>query len=538
MKALFTKTLAVLLSAMLLFTAVPFAASAAATAEQQVGASSGTTGSCTWTLDDNSKLTISGNGAMRNYDYDSSPPWGRSIKSVVIEDSVTTIGSYAFEYCTGLTSVTIPDSVTSIGEEAFRGCTGLTSITIPDSVTSIGGSAFSSCTGLKSVTIPDSVTSIGSYAFDNCTGLKGVYITDIAAWCNIKFDSNSSNPLYYAQNLYLNNQLVTDLVIPDSVTSIGSWAFSRCTGLSSVAIPDSVTSIGGYAFSRCTGLSSVTIPDSVTSIEHLAFHDCTGLTSVTIPDSVTSIGGSAFYNTAWYNNQPDGLVYAGKVAYVYKGTMPDNTSIVLKDGTKGIAGSAFEDCTGLTGITIPDSVTSIGSEAFSDCTGLTSVTIPDSVTSIGNSAFWGCTGLTSVTIGNSVTSIGSYAFLECTGLTSVTIPNSVTSIGEMAFDNCGEGLTIYGYSGSAAEEYAKNNNIKFESIGKAPDKTGDMDGDGVINGKDAAVLARYTSGWDGYADKVNLDAADINGDGKVNGQDSAILMRYTSGWEGYARFFN
>ena len=99
-------------------------------------------------------------------------------------------------------------------------------------------------------------------------------------------------------------------------------------------------------------------------------------------------------------------------------------------------------------------------------------------------------------------------------------------------------MTIYGYSGSVAEKYAKYNNIKFESIGKAPAKTGDTDGDGVINGKDAAVLARYTSGWDGYADKVNLDAADINGDGKVNGQDSAILMRYTSGWEGYARFFN
>ena len=528
MKALFTKTLAVLLSAMLLFTAVPFGASAAATAELTVGVESGTTGDCTWTLDDEGTLTISGNGAMRNYDYDSTLPWGRSIKSVVIEDGVTSIGGDAFKGCTGLTSITIPDSVTSIGEEAFRGCTGLTSITIPDSVTSIGGSAFSSCTGLKSVTIPDSVTSIGSYAFDNCTGLKGVYITDIAAWCNIKFDGYVSNPLYYAHNLYLNNQLVTDLVIPDSVTSIGSWAFSRCTGLSSVAIPDSVTSIGGYAFSRCTGLSSVTIPDSVTSIEHLAFHDCTGLTSVTIPDSVTSIGSYAFWG-----------------------------------------------CTVLTSVTIGNSVTSIGEGAFSDCTELkdvyitdiaawcnikfddyssnplyyahnlylnnqlvTDLVIPDSVTSIESYAFWGCTGLTSVTIPNSVTSIGSYAFLECTGLASITIPDSVTSIGYGAFDDCGEGLTIYGYSGSAAEEYAKNNNIKFESIGKAPAKTGDTDGDGVINGKDAAVLARYTSGWDGYADKVNLDAADINGDEKINGQDSAILMRYTSGWDGYARFFN
>ncbi|MED9970170.1 MAG: leucine-rich repeat protein, partial [Ruminococcus sp.] len=142
------------------------------------------------------------------------------------------------------------------------------------------------------------------------------------------------------------------------------------------------------------------------------------------------------------------------------------------------------------------------------------------------------------TIPDSVTSIEYEAFYGCTGLTSITIPDSVTSIGYGAFDDCGEGLTIYGYSGSAAEEYAKNNNIKFESIGKAPAKAGDTDGDGVINGKDAAVLARYTSGWDGYADKVNLDAADINGDGKVNGMDSAILMRYTSGWDGYDRYFS
>ena len=206
--------------------------------------------------------------------------------------------------------------------------------------------------------------------------------------------------------------------------------------MTSITIPDSVTSIGDFAFYNCTGLTSVTIPDSVTFIGSEAFECCTGLTSITIPDSLANIEGYAFNNTAWYNNQPDGMVYAGRVTYSYKGTMPDNTSIIIRDGTKGIAGSAFMDCTGLTSVSIPDSVTSIGDDAFFGCTGLTSVTIPDSVTSIGDDAFYGCTGLTSVTISDSVTSIGYDAFTGCTGLTSITIPDSVTSIGYDAFYGC------------------------------------------------------------------------------------------------------
>ena len=198
----------------------------------------------------------------------------------------------------------------------------------------------------------------------------------------------------------------------------------------------SVTSIGEFAFKDCTGLTSVTIPTSVTSIGEEAFRCCTGLTSVTIPNSVTEIGYSAFGGTPWYNNQPDGVVYIGKVAYEFKGEMASGTAINIKEGTVSISGYAFYGCTGLTSITIPNSVTSIGEFAFSGCTGLTSVTIPSSVTSIGKSAFSGCTGLTSVTIPNSVTTIGWSAFRGCAGLTSVTIPNSVTEIGWSAFEGC------------------------------------------------------------------------------------------------------
>ena len=189
------------------------------------------------------------------------------------------------------------------------------------------------------------------------------------------------------------------VTIPESVTYSGSTY--------------SVTSIGGHAFEGCSGLTSVVIGNSVTSIGDRAFQSCSSLTSVEIPNSVTSIGNEAFNGTAWYNNQPDGVVYLDNYLLGYKGTMPSNTSIEIKDGTLLIADFAFYGYSSLTSVEIPNSVTSIGSYAFYKCSGLTSVVIPNSVTIIGSSAFEGCSGLTSVVIPNSVTSIGSYAFYGC-----------------------------------------------------------------------------------------------------------------------------
>ena len=406
--------------------------------------------------------------------------------------NVTSIGNEAFWACRDLTSITIPNSVTSIGWHAFENCSGLTSIITPNSVTSIGGYAFQGCSSLTSVIIGNSVTSIEYYVFSGCTSLTSIKVES----GNRKFDSRDDCNAIIETAC---NSLVVgckSTVIPNSVTSIGYYAFSGCTSLTSITIPNSVTNIGRYAFQGCSGLTSVIIGNSVASIGEGAFSHCSVLASITIPTSVTSIGEGAFSHCSVLASItiPTSVTSIGKSVFGYCSSLTsikvesgnrkydsrdDCNAIIKKEKNILIAGcknttipnnvasigeGAFSGCSDLTSVTIPNSVTSIGYYAFSGCTGLTSITIPNSVTNIGRYAFQDCSGLTSVTlnsdavvsktsssfylakifgeqvteyiIGDDVTSIGNYAFRYCKKLISVTISNSVASIGSNAFSRC------------------------------------------------------------------------------------------------------
>ena len=459
------------------------------------------------------KLSFDNNGFMSKIKYSSSftlkNVFGGGIQELIIGDSVKSIGNYAFYGCTDLTSVTIPNSVTSISNYAFRNCpikklsinsneivsqdytasSNIKSIfgdsiqecTIGDSVKSIGNNAFSNCSSLTSVTIPGTLTHIGGSAFSECY-INNVYISDLAAWCKIDFhDSFGGSSKKY--DLYLNNNLVTNLTIPSSVTSIPKFAFEGCKSITSVTIPNSVTSIGKLAFSYCTGLTSVNIPSSVTSIGtgafrgcsslpvfnniryadtyaveavdktlqiytfkegtrfigSSAFSDCENLTMLSIPSSIISVGDSSFYRCGNLTSIriPNSVTSIGDNAFSRCSGL---ASVSIGTSVASIGNNAFYGCTGLTSLRIPNSVTILGDSVLLGCTSLASVSIPNSVTSIGCSVFSGCSGLTSVTIPNSITSLGNSAFQGCTGLTSMRIPNSVTSIGEGAFRAC-SGLT-------------------------------------------------------------------------------------------------
>lgn len=361
------------------------------------------------------------------------------LESIALGTGIKTIGMNAFKNCTNLSDITFPDSVTSIKEAAFYSCTSIKSIVIPEGVTNLPTSVFSGCTSLESVTLPASLTSVNSYAFTDCTAVKDVYYTgDSAGWCSIKFGGTTSNPLYFAENLYIGGKLVTEFVVPDGITEIKKNLFANYDKLTSITVPDSVTSIGTCAFYCCTGLESIVIPDSVTHIYSQTFAYCSNLTDISASDNLEYIGTNAFLQSGYYNdyaNWDNGFLYLDNYLLdVDNDTVASDCQLYSK--TKLIAERAFYQCNKITSITMYDGVECINAEAFYVCSNLESVKLSASLKKIETSLFASCPALTSIVIPEGVTAVEGKAFYGCSSLTEIEIPESVSVIGGQAFYNC------------------------------------------------------------------------------------------------------
>lgn len=417
----------------------------------------------TYTLNSSGVLTISGSGRMADCldDLIQSPFYHNSaIQTVNIGKGITYIGGEAFYQCPNLTSVNIADTVTEIGAHAFHGCQNLKDISIPNTVHQIDRMAFEDTAWYNSQ--QDGLIYIGKVVYK----YKGQMPEDTEIVVKADTKGIAAEAFWYGKNLkkitlpegmrtigecaFYNCNNLENIYLPSTVINIGREAFGNCDGFTSVNIPEGVTKIEAFTFAYCDGLTNMIIPEGVTSIGHCAFNGCDKLENITIPDSVEEISTYAFTKTAWYDHQPDGLVYAGKVAYQYKGNMSENTRIELKPDTKGVAGLAFYN-TNLKEMILPEGLKTIGENAFGACKQLTDIKIPESVEVIGDFAFYSCPKLNSLALPKNIKSIGRWAFAYSY--------NPLSNQTEINQD-----FILYGYRNTAAEKYAQENSIPFRSI--------------------------------------------------------------------------
>ena len=444
------------------------------------------------------------------------------LTDITIPNGVTVIGNEAFRNCTGLTSVSIPGSVIEIGELAFAGCTELNSVTLARGLTKIGAGAFVLCAQLSEITVPNSVTHIGNDAFGDCSQLATITIPTsvtfigrsafvgtpwfLAQWEEgnpyvivgdgvlIKYNEEGDTAVIpdgvkHIANAFTYEIELTDITIPNSVTSIGDAAFDYCVNLESIVIPDSVIEIGWGAFAYCTNLRSVKLPKDLSEISDSLFLLCRNLTSVTIPSGVTKIGENSF---------------AG--------------------------------CNALTSINIPDGVTELVSFAFNGA-GLVSVAIPSSVSEMGQGVFADCLNLERVTIASGDLFIGGWSFSECANLKEVYFgslpPVLMEDMGVPdVFDADNPDLILY-YPVAYAADWAPDGETTRDGYRIAPytgalpslADYGDANCDGKLTAADAALILRYIVKLDPLTGQ-GLANADANGDGKITAADAALILRF------------
>ena len=421
----------------------------------------------------------------------------QSLTDINLPDSVRKIDANAFYYCTNLSDINLGTELRKIGANAFYN-SGVSEINLPDSLTELGGAAFTLCEKLEKVTIGSGLEGISEGAFSGCKNLSAV-----------EFPAN----ITYIGSSAFSNTGLERLDIPDTVLSIGTSAFSYCNSLQEVKIGSKVTYIADGVFSGCDllritidgelesigdnsflnnkNLESIEIPSSVTRIEYRAFSGCSSLLEIEIPDSVEAIAGFAFdgatddMNTAWYDSQEDGVVYAGKVLYKYKGEVSEDTAVTVDEGTKGIAGHAFFWQYNLKEIQLPDTLTNIGDYAFYACESMKEIHIPQSVTEIGE-----------------------YALGYLDDRSAIKVP----------------GFTIYGVAGTAAEAYAKENGFTFTAV-EPEVMLGDVDESGKVDISDLRLVLRAVCGKVTLTSTQKL-AADVEKDNNVDIQDLRKILRY------------
>ena len=494
-----------------------------------------------------------------------------SFWNISMSDSITYIGAYAFKDASSMKSVTIPANVTCLYPTAFQGCSSLTSITwnatnypqgtgaqnfsngpfypireqitsftigenvvrlpsqlcagmknlpyviIPNSVIVIDGSVFNGCSKFTSITIPSSLRAVGSGAFGGCTNLKEVHIMD-STWCSVEFGSPTANPLYYAQKLYLNNELFTDLVVPDNITNIGSYAFYNYPYLNSAIIGNDVTRIGRSAFENCSSLSKISIGTNVEDLHFYAFHNCSAIDTIR-----WNVKKYCLFNVGGITNYPEKSLFESS-----------NTNIkefIIGNEVEVIPQYLCYNMNQIRSINIPSSVTTIGKSAFSGCSGLNAVHISDITAWCGIdiddiNLFYGSSPLAwaehlymngeeiiDLIIPEGVTLIKNCLFYNATSLATITIPSTVTSIGWNAIRKC-TNLSHITCNAQIPPEYRGNNFSYCENLHSIYVPCGTLDA--------------YRTAWSNFSDLIKYKPISYQLTLNVNNSEAGriILTQY------------
>ncbi len=418
--------------------------------------------------------------------------------------------------------------VTEIAEEAFENCISLTRVDIPDSVKSIGASAFNGCTVLQSVSIPESVVTVGSAAFWN-TYIVNQQEGPVFYVSNWAVDSDpfataveiKNTTTGIADGAFSGGSLET-VTIPATVDTIGAGAFSNNSNIRTVVLPNGVETLGNYAFYGCSSLLKVTMPTTLTAIGEGAYANCTSLKDIKIPTSVTEIGADAFEYTAEYSAQEGPVIYIDSWA-VNCLDSTEQLSIVLSNGTKGVADGTFEGKTFVKSATIPAGVKTVGDYAFDGCTSLSQLSLPESLTTIGSYAF--CeTSIPSIEVPASVTTIGDSAFRNCKNLSDITINNAACNIYQSEYTisdtakmHVAENSTAYDY----AIKFDRNFDYDINSSAVIP---GDVNGSGAIDLQDIIIICKSMLGTVTLTNE-QIKIADLNNSGTADLQDAIAVAK-------------